>query len=104
VRADQVQLQRIELVLLDALVCELAEAGVHAVDSSLAVGGTLHDLCAGFDPRCSGGIDRQLHAAGMDGLDVVQRQLAGFEFQRLAHARNIGKFSPCSRAQAMASS
>jgi hypothetical protein len=42
VRADQVELQLLQLVLGDARAGQLAEAGVDAVDGGVAGGGLLH--------------------------------------------------------------
>jgi hypothetical protein len=49
VGADQVALQHVELRLADALVGQLAEAGVDAIHRRVAVGGALHHLLAGAD-------------------------------------------------------
>ena len=60
VRADQVELQRVELVFADACRRQLAEAGVDAVDRGAALGGPLHDGGAGAD----GGLGAASRASG----------------------------------------
>ena len=49
VRANQVELQGVELRLADALIGQFAKAGVYAVDRCVAVGRRLHDLRAGLN-------------------------------------------------------
>ena len=104
VRADQVQLQLVELALADALVGELAEAGVHAVDRRVALRGALHHGRAGEDAGARRGVDGERHAAGVNRLQVLERELARDDVQRSLHHRTMGRFSPCSRAQATAMS
>ena len=79
-RADQVQLQRVELVLADARAGELAEAGVDAVHRRIAGRGALHDRGAGADGTARFGCNAERHAAGVNGLNVVEREPAGVEF------------------------
>ena len=101
VRADQVQLQRREVGFADPRARQLAEAGVDAVDRGVAFGGAAHDLGAGRDRRQRLRVDVQLLAAGIQGVQVVERQ--GPRPQQ--HQRpTIGRFSPCSCAHSRAMS
>ena len=87
VRADQVELQRVELVLADALVRKLAEAGVDAVDGLAALRGALHDLRTRSDRCACAGVQLQAHAVGVDGLELFQRELAWSEREFVSHER-----------------
>ena len=99
VRTNQVQLQGREVGFADARARQLAEAGVDAVDRGVAFGGAAHDLGAGGDRRHRLRVDPQLPAAGMQGVQVVERQ--GSRPQQ--HQRpTIGRFSPCCCAHSRA--
>jgi len=112
VRADQVELQPVELVGRDARAGELAEAGVDAVDRPLAGGGARDRRGAGAQAGSRGRVELEAHRRGVDRLQLLEREPAGRQPQhgpgsRRAHRAappSIGSFRPCSRAQAMASS
>jgi chromosome segregation ATPase len=77
VRTDQVPLQRRQVRLADARRRELAEPRVDAVDRSIAFGRALHHGCAGAHSRQRLRVHHQRLAAGVDGLQLVEREVAG---------------------------
>ena len=79
VRADQVELKGVELVFADAGGGELAEAGVDAVGGGVALGGFLDDGGAGTDGMPGLLADGEGLAAGVQGVQVFEGELAGFE-------------------------
>ena len=97
VRADQVELQLRQVGAVDPRAGELAEAGVDAVDRRIAGRGPLHDRGAGADALARCGVDPQRRAAGVQSLQVVERQRTTDEIHQ-----SIGRFRPCSRAHALA--
>ena len=111
VRADQVELQRGQVNCADAGGGQLAEARVDAVDRGLAFGRAPHHGGTGLDAAQRGRVDHQRLATGVDGLNFVERQLArAQQHQRPPPAAGaaatpvtIGRFKPCSWAQATAS-
>jgi hypothetical protein len=105
VRADQVELQPVELVGRDARAGELAEAGVDAVDRPLAGGGARDDAAPARRPGRAPGRARGAAAAAWIACSCssVSRPAPaqhGREPPRSSAAPpSIGSFRPCSRAQ-----
>ena len=89
VRADQVELQRLQLRLADALVGQLAKAGVDAVDRHVAVGGALHHALAGADRIARRDRNAQLDHIAVNRLQLFQRDAAGFKAQGARHVRGL---------------
>ena len=79
VRADQVELQAFEPGGIDALAGELAEARVDAIDRRAALRRALHHGRAGAHPLARRLADDEPHAAGVDRLQLVERDRAGTE-------------------------
>ena len=103
VRAHEVELQRREFVVGDPCLCELAEAGVDAVER-----------LAGREPRAHRrerrldgappalGEGKRIRAA-RNAAQVRERDRTGFQCER-RHQRTDGRSRPCSCAQAIARS
>ena len=77
VRSDQVELKRGEIVLADARLRELAEAGIDAIDRRVAARGALHDVGRCLQRRAYRRIERERHAARVDRGDLGEAELAG---------------------------
>ena len=82
VAADQVALQGVELVFVDALVRQFAEAGVHAINRRVAISGRLDQRMGGADIDAGRFGQAQLAHAGVDEAEFIQRDLAGVENHR----------------------
>jgi len=79
VRTDQVELQRVELRGADALVGQLAKAGVDAIHRCVARGGALHHGGAGGHAGAAVFCEFQRDGAGVNCLDLFQAQLGWFK-------------------------
>jgi hypothetical protein len=98
VRADEVELQALEGVVVDAGRGELAEAGVDAIDGPAAGEGALDRGAAGADGLERGVVEGELPLAAMERLELLERQRARDDLH------SIGIRSPCCRALAIAES
>jgi hypothetical protein len=96
VGADQVELQAIELVGVDARRRQLAEAGVDAIDRRVTLRRALDDGGAGAHGRTRGRVELEACAAGMDRLQRIKREVPGREAQRRHQRPGIGRFRACS--------
>ena len=89
VRADQVELQRGQLRLADALIGQFAKARVHTVDRRIAIRRVLHYLLTGADGRTAGVPQLQRHRISVDRHQLLQRQRAGGDGDSAAHLSGL---------------
>ena len=103
VRAHEVELQRGELVVGDARLRQLAEAGVDAVERFAGGESRAHGGKRRFDRSPPAFGERDGVGAARDAPELRERDAARLQRHR-RHQRTDGRSRPCSRAQAIASS
>jgi hypothetical protein len=79
VRAQQVELQGLQIGLGNALVGQLAKAGVDAIDSVTALCGLVNQVGAGTYAGSGGGVQRQWGDVGVQLAQLRQGEVAGLD-------------------------
>jgi hypothetical protein len=79
VRQHQVALQLGQALVGDLRAGQLAEAGVDAIDHLVFLNDALHRGQRGLHAGLRRGVERELHATGVDAAQLRQRDMAGVE-------------------------